>query len=166
MRAVGGSYVRLGLIELVFLTRNIQNVFCFYLIYAKLFFLFLIDLYSSDFIRDQCHSAKPKGTCVQKEQVCSKQRLVGGLLEFYVFATSMVISGPVLTGDSVHSWRFYSADPLGTQAAVRYSTRLVCCCFTSQHNLRSYHDGYRFVAVRTHGDFIQIPHWDTRLPPP
>ena len=31
------------------------------------------------------------------------------LLEFYILATSMVISGLVSTCDSMHSWRLYSA---------------------------------------------------------
>ena len=37
------------------------------------------------------------------------------VLEFYVLATSKVISGRVPTCDSVHSWRFYSAATLGDQ---------------------------------------------------
>ena len=40
----------------------------------------------------------------------------GWLLEFYVLATSNVISGWVPTFDSAHSWRLYSAVPLGNQA--------------------------------------------------
>ena len=34
---------------------------------------------------------------------------------FYVLALSKVISGRVSTCDSVYSWRFYSAAPLGDQ---------------------------------------------------
>ena len=30
----------------------------------------------------------------------------------------------------------------------------------------SYQDGYRLVTVRTHGDFIGLPHCDTRPPAP
>ena len=28
----------------------------------------------------------------------------------------------------------------------------------------SYHDGYRLVTARTHGDFIVLPQWEARLP--
>ena len=38
-------------------------------------------------------------------------------LLFYILATSNVISGWVLTCSSAHSWRLYSAVPLGNQAA-------------------------------------------------
>ena len=38
------------------------------------------------------------------------------LLLFYVLATSKVISGRVLTCDSVHSWRLYSITPMGNHA--------------------------------------------------
>ena len=41
---------------------------------------------------------------------------VGWLLEFYILATSKVISGWVLTYDSAHSWQLYNAVPLGDQA--------------------------------------------------
>ena len=33
----------------------------------------------------------------------------------------------------------------------------VCCCFTSYQHLTSYQDGYRFVTVRSPGDFIVLP---------
>ena len=36
---------------------------------------------------------------------------------------------------------------------------LVCCCFMSQHHLKSYQDVYQLVTVHTH--FIVLPHWDT-----
>ena len=55
------------------------------------------------------------------------QNLDGCLLEFDVLTTSKVISGWVPTCDSVHSWRLYSAAPLGSQAAsnmTRYLTQL------------------------------------------
>ena len=39
------------------------------------------------------------------------------LFEFYVLATCNEISGRVLTCDSEHSWRLYSAAFLGDQAA-------------------------------------------------
>ena len=38
-------------------------------------------------------------------------------LLFYVLAASKVISGQVPSCDSAHSWRFYSAAPLGNQTA-------------------------------------------------
>ena len=41
---------------------------------------------------------------------------IGWLLEFYALATSKVILGQVMTCASVHSWRLYSAAPLGDQA--------------------------------------------------
>ena len=37
-------------------------------------------------------------------------------------------------------------------------------CFMSQQHIKSYQDRYRFVAVHTHGDFIVLPHWETRPP--
>ena len=37
------------------------------------------------------------------------------MLEVYILATSKVISGRVPTCDSAHSWRIYSAAPLGDQ---------------------------------------------------
>ena len=40
----------------------------------------------------------------------------------------------------------------------------VCCRFMSKQHLRSYQDGYWLVTVRTPGDFIVLPHWDTRPP--
>ena len=47
----------------------------------------------------------------------SKYRLVGWLLEFYILATSKVISGSVPTCDIAQSWWLYNAGPLGIQAA-------------------------------------------------
>ena len=38
-------------------------------------------------------------------------------LLFYILATSKIISERVLICDSGHSWRLYSASPLGNQAA-------------------------------------------------
>ena len=35
-------------------------------------------------------------------------------------------------------------------------------CFISSQYLRSHQDGYQVVTVRTHGDFIVLPHWATR----
>ena len=53
-------------------------------------------------------------------QVNNDRYLLGAiwvrLLLFYILATSGVISGRVLTCDSVHSWHLYSAAPLGNQA--------------------------------------------------
>ena len=46
---------------------------------------------------------------------------------FVVLRPSKVISGRVLTCDSVHSWRFYSVAPLGHQATstmIGYPTEL------------------------------------------
>ena len=48
----------------------------------------------------------------------------------------------------------------------------VCCRlidywgFTFWQHLKSYQDGYRFAAVNTHGNFIMLPHWETRPPAP
>ena len=42
--------------------------------------------------------------------------IISWLLEFYILATSKIISGWVWTCDSTHLWRFYSASPLGDQA--------------------------------------------------
>ena len=42
--------------------------------------------------------------------------LIVYLLWFYVLATSKFLAGQRLTCDSVHSWRRYSAAPLGIQA--------------------------------------------------
>ena len=36
-------------------------------------------------------------------------------------------------------------------------------CFMSWQHLRSYLDSYRLVTVHTHGEFIWLPHWETRL---
>ena len=41
---------------------------------------------------------------------------IGWLLEFYTLTTFKVISGQVPTCGSAHSWRLYSAAPMGTQA--------------------------------------------------
>ena len=38
-------------------------------------------------------------------------------LEFYILATYKVISERIPTCDSAHSWRLYSATPLGVQTA-------------------------------------------------
>ena len=38
----------------------------------------------------------------------------------------------------------------------------VCYCITPQEHLRSYQDWYRLVTVHTHGDFIVLPHCETR----
>ena len=34
----------------------------------------------------------------------------------------------------------------------------VCCNFTFWKHLKSYHEMYRLVTVRTHGNFIVLPH--------
>ena len=40
---------------------------------------------------------------------------------------------------------------------------LFCCCFTSYQHLRSDQDRTRIVTVmHTHGNFMVLPHWDTR----
>ena len=36
---------------------------------------------------------------------------------------------------------------------------LLCSCFIHL----SYQDGYQLVTVSTNGDFIVLPHWETRL---
>ena len=36
------------------------------------------------------------------------------------------------------------------------------CLFMSLQQLGSHQDGYQHVTVHTHGDFILLPHWDTR----
>ena len=38
-----------------------------------------------------------------------------------------------------------------------------CCCFMTKQHLRSYQDQYRLVTVRTYGEFIVLPHLETRL---
>ena len=43
---------------------------------------------------------------------------------------------------------------------------LVCLGFTSWQHLRSYQVEDWLVTVRTHGDFISLPHWETRPPGP
>ena len=43
---------------------------------------------------------------------------------------------------------------------------ILYCCFTSYQHLSSYPDGYRLVTVRTYGNFIVLPHWETRSPAP
>ena len=40
-----------------------------------------------------------------------------------------------------------------------------CCCFTSSQHQWSYQDGYQFVTVCTHGNFIMLPHWDVSCYP-
>ena len=69
--------------------------------------------------RSTCSSAVQSGLCgcgtVWYEIYQCNGHLVR-LLEFYVLATSKVISGWVLTCDSVHSWWLYSDSPLGDQA--------------------------------------------------
>ena len=57
----------------------------------------------------------------------SSHSLIVGCWEFYVVVTSKVIPGWVPTCNNVHSWRLYSAVPLGNQ----------CLCFV-----------YRFVCVK------------------
>ena len=52
-----------------------------------------------------------QGTCK-----LNKLEIYCWLLEFYVLATSKVISGRVPICDSAHSWRLYSAVPPGNQA--------------------------------------------------
>ena len=56
--------------------------------------------------------------CLQRNGHCYFSVLKGQswtvcLLLFYALATSMVISGQVLTPDSAHSWRPFSVSPLG-----------------------------------------------------
>ena len=36
-------------------------------------------------------------------------------------------------------------------------------CLTSYQRLRSYQEGYQLVTLHTHGNFIVLPHWETRL---
>ena len=48
-------------------------------------------------------------------------RISSWLLEFYILAASKVISGWVLTCDSIESWRLHSVAPLGDQAASTMS---------------------------------------------
>ena len=38
----------------------------------------------------------------------------------------------------------------------------LCCCFTSQQQIRVYQDGYRLLTVHTHIGITVLPHWDTR----
>ena len=46
------------------------------------------------------------------------------------------------------------------------SSSVGCWQFLSWPYLRSYLDGYRLVTMRTHGDFIVLSQWQTRLPAP
>ena len=66
---------------------------------------------------------------------------------FYVH-TTLAISGEVPTCKSVHLWL------------------VGCWSFTSWQHLSSYQDGFRLVAVHTHGNLIVLPHWKTGLPEP
>ena len=43
---------------------------------------------------------------------------------------------------------------------------MICWSFTFWHHLRSYQAGYWLVTVDTHGDFIVLPYWKTRLSEP
>ena len=45
-------------------------------------------------------------------------RALNWLLAFYILATFKVISGHEPTCESAHSWRLYSAAPLGNQTAM------------------------------------------------
>ena len=47
---------------------------------------------------------------------------------------------------------------------INKATRLFVVIFTSWQHLRSYQDGYWVVTVHTHGNFILLPHWDSKLP--
>ena len=54
---------------------------------------------------------------VDEQKECGNMSYVevGWLLEVYILSTLRVISEQVLTCNSVHSWQFYSAAPLGSQ---------------------------------------------------
>ena len=48
---------------------------------------------------------------------------------------------------------------------------LVCCFMLPGHKTTnkqtwSYQDGCRLVTVHSHGDFIELPHWEARPPAP
>ena len=46
-----------------------------------------------------------------------------------------------------------------------YDLKLVSCWnFTSLQHLRSHQDGHWLVTVRTHDNFIVLPHWEIRPP--
>ena len=65
------------------------------------------------------------------------------LFEFYVLAISKVISGPVPTCDSAHSWLLYSAFHLDTYKHE--------CSHITTYLYR-----YRLAIVRTRGYFIVL----------
>ena len=50
------------------------------------------------------------------DELCNKSERMMLCLLYNVLATSKIISGRALTCDSVHTWRLYSAAPLGDQA--------------------------------------------------
>ena len=43
---------------------------------------------------------------------------------------------------------------------------VVCWSFKSWQHLRSHQDGHRFVTSSPHGEFMGLPHWETRPPAP
>ena len=53
---------------------------------------------------------------------------------------------------------------LATPKVISVSSLMEFCCCTSLQHLRSYQDEYWLVTLRTHGDFIVLPHWEIRLP--
>ena len=92
-----------------------------------------------------------------------------------------------------HSWWLHSAVTLGDQGHLCYSAIKLTYlpqphfatillwktwyneeiwvlfpgwCFRSLQQLRSYRDGYQIVPVRTHGDWIELPYWEIKLPAP
>ena len=55
------------------------------------------------------------------------------------------------------------SDDCGNGVGVSMCVSVFVCCFKSYQHLRSYQDGYRLVIGGIRGDFIVLPHWDTRL---
>ena len=75
-------------------------------------------------INNQVHFLNQVGQCHEEPSLFEhepraepKCLFVVCLLLFYVLSTFNVISGLVLTSDSVHSWQLYSVPPLGDQTA-------------------------------------------------
>ena len=71
---------------------------------------------------------------------------------------------------SANNWCWCALVTRWSVAVVSGEHKVFVClfdrCFTPKQHLRSSKDGYQLVAVRTHGDSIVLPYWETRLPEP
>ena len=56
------------------------------------------------------------------------------------------------------------SDPLPIASFLAIAISLIVCWFMPWQHLSPYQDGYQFVILGTHGEFLVLHHWDTMLP--